>query len=376
MIRGIQLTLMAGPGVVVPVPRDVLDALQSVKVTVAAGETASGFELTFSIDKRSALNTIFLLSAGASPPIMRVLLIVTINGQPATLIDGVMTHHQLAPGSAREGSTLTVQGKDLTAVMDLIDFTGIPYPALPHIARVAIVLAKYAWLGIVPKVVPSLVDEVPLPIERIPIHWGSDLYYLQTLARQVGYAFYLEPGPAPGTSFAYWGPELRVGRPQPALNLDMDVHTNVESMSFSYDKEAKELPIVRIQEENTKAPLMIPIPDITPLNPPLGLIGPIPPKIKALDDTAHLKPGQALMRGIAYAAQHSDTVTATGSLDVLRYGRVLSARKLVGLRGAGVAFDGLYYVSQVSHEIKRGSYKQSFTLKRNGLMSTVPAVSL
>jgi hypothetical protein len=52
----------------------------------------------------------------------------------------------------------------------------------------------------------------------------------------------------------------------------------------------------------------------------------------------------------------------------------LKARKLVGVRGAGVAFDGLYYVSKVTHNIKRGEYKQTFELKRNGLVSTVPMV--
>jgi hypothetical protein len=67
-------------------------------------------------------------------------------------------------------------------------------------------------------------------------------------------------------------------------------------------------------------------------------------------------------------------VSGTGSLDVLRYGRVLKARRLVGVRGAGMAFDGLYFVKKVTHSIKRGSYKQNFTLVRNGLISTLPRV--
>ena len=32
------------------------------------------------------------------------------------------------------------------------------------------------------------------------------------------------------------------------------------------------------------------------------------------------------------------------------------------MRGAGPAFDGLYYVKSVTHDIKRGEYKQNFTL--------------
>ena len=41
---------------------------------------------------------------------------------------------------------------------------------------------------------------------------------------------------------------------------------------------------------------------------------------------------------------------------------MLKARSLVGVRGAGVAYDGLYYVKSVTHNIKRGEYTQSFTL--------------
>jgi len=71
----------------------------------------------------------------------------------------------------------------------------------------------------------------------------------------------------------------------------------------------------------------------------------------------------------------AESVTGEGSLDVTRYGGILKARQLVGVRGVGPAFDGLYYVKSVTHKIKRGDYKQNFKLSRNGLVSTVPAVS-
>ncbi|HTD87212.1 MAG TPA: hypothetical protein VK850_11600, partial [Candidatus Binatia bacterium] len=136
----------------------------------------------------------------------------------------------------------------------------------------------------------------------------------------------------------------------------------------------KTLPIVFIQNPQTKVPIPIPIPDITPLNPPLGLIPPMPKNIEPITDTAKYSPIRGAMIGLAKAAKSADGVTANGSLDVLRYGRVLKARKLVGVRGAGAAFDGLYYVKSVTHNIKRGEYKQSFTLSRNGLLSTFQTV--
>jgi hypothetical protein len=370
----VRLQLLAGPGVAVPVPRAVLDAVQEVKVESNSGETQSGFEITLSISNRSPLETLFLLTGGSSIPILRVVIAVTLGGATTVLMDGVMTHHELRSDTGPT-STLVVKGKDLTALMDVIELDGLPYPAMPPAVRVLVALAKYAAFGVIPLVIPSVLEDVPIPIDRIPRHQGTDYAYIKALAHEVGYVFYIDPGPAPGVSKAYWGPEIRVGAPQPALNVSLDdPHSNVRSVSFRFDKEKPELPIVYIQEPATKAPIPIPIPDITPLAPPLGVVPPLPPKITFLKDTAKLNPLAAAMKGLAYSAQHSDAVFGNGSLDVVRYGHVLQARQLVGVRGAGEAFDGLHFVTSVTSSLKRGEFTQTFSLARNGLVSTIPAV--
>jgi hypothetical protein len=374
MIDQVRLQLFVGPAVPLPAPRSVIDAVQEVKVETGSGATQSGFELTFKLSNRSPLHTLFLLTGGAGIPIMRVVIAVTVKGITTVLIDGVMTNHQVRSDGGPT-STLVVKGKDLTAVMDLFPLDGLPYPAMPAALRVLTALAKYAALGVIPVVIPSIIPDIPIPTSRIPRHQGTDYAYIKALADGAGYAFYIDPGPVPGTSKAYWGPEVRLGTPQPALNAALDgPHTNVESMQFTFDKERKELPVVYIQEPLSKLPLMIPIPDITPLNPPLGLVPPLPPKIKYLEDTAKLNPAAAAMKGLAYAAKHSDSVFGSGSLNVVRYGNVLKSRALVGVRGAGEAFDGLHYVSSVSSTLTRGSFTQQFTTARNALLSTVPVV--
>jgi hypothetical protein len=373
MLKGnIQLSLMIGPVVPVPAPREIVDALQSVTVKRATGEP-SGFQLVFQFSSKSPLNTLLLL-LGQVGPVIRVVITVIMNGTPSVLMDGVVVHHQLSPDVQTGRSTLTVTGSDLTAVMGLIDFSGIPYPAMPREARVLLIVAKYAIYGLIPLVIPSVFLDVPIPVDRIPTHQGTDLAYIHQMAEEVGYVFYIDPGPVPLTNIAYWGPEIKVGPPQPALNVNMDVHTNVESLGFQFDGTSKVMPIVFVQNELTKITIPIPIPDISPLNPPLGLLPPFPARFEPMPDTARLNPVQAVMLGLAKAAKTSDAVTGTGSLDVLRYGRVLNARSLVGVRGAGEAFDGLYFVKNVTHQIKRGEYKQDFTLTRNGLISTVPRV--
>ena len=373
MQDAIKLQLRIGP-VPIPAPQVVVESLASAKVEAGSGEAQAGFELTFDLPPTSPLRTLFLLSGGGSLPLMRVVLVVQINGQAEPVIDGVTTNVETVPGEGGV-SQLVVKGKDMSALMDIIELTGLPYPAMPPAVRVLVAVAKYAAFGVIPLVIPSVLEDIPIPIDRIPRHQGTDYAYIKSLAHDAGYVFYIDPGPAPGTSKAYWGPEIKVGAPQPALNVSTDgPHNNVKSLSFTFDKEKKELPVVFIQEPISKVPIPIPILDITPLNPPLGVVPPLPPKITFLNDTANMNPLQAAMRGLAYAGQHSDSVFGTGSLDVQRYGHVLRSRQLVGVRGAGDAFDGLHYVSSVTSTLKRGEFTQTFSLARNALLSTLPSV--
>lgn len=377
MLKGVHLSLMIGPIVPIPAPKVVIDHLENIEVTVA-DDGSSGFQLSFSLSNKSPLQILFLLTGGQPILFMRVIIVVTLSGQSEVLMDGVITHHQITPGSGGSQSTLTITGEDLTALMNQLDFGGFPFPAMPAEGRVALILAKYAVLGLIPLIIPSILVDVPIPTGRIPSQRGADLAYIKSLANQVGYVFYIDPGPKPGLNVAYWGPQIKIGIPQPALNIDMDAHTNVESLSFKFDNQKNKIPTVFIYNEITKVVFPIPIPPITPLNPPLGLIPPLPTSLvdltPARDDLSKRSIPQAIMMGLASAAKLAEAVTGTGELDVLRYGRVLKARQLVGVRGAGPAFDGLHYVTSVKNKLKRGEYKQSFELSRNGLISTVPKV--
>ena len=63
MLSSVQLSLMIGPVIPLPASRAVMDALVEVEVTVVdVGQ--SGFKLTFSVDKQSPLQILFLLTGG------------------------------------------------------------------------------------------------------------------------------------------------------------------------------------------------------------------------------------------------------------------------------------------------------------------------
>jgi hypothetical protein len=375
MLKGVHLTLMIGPAVPIPAPQSVIDALTSVQVT--SGKSKSGFQLTFAVSKKSPLLTTMLPAGYFDPMITRVIIIVTLSGFPNVLMDGIITNQELSASNEPGQSTLTITGEDLSVLMDVVEMPFMRFPNMPVIARVYAILAKYLAFGIVPLAIPPFFDlSVPLFTEKIPTQSGTDLAYLNSLASNHGYVFYVEPGPLPGQSIAYWGPDIRIPVPQPALSINMDAETNVESLSFTLDGLAKKILVFGIWDPFTrKIPIPIPLPNFNIFKPPLGLRPTPPSKVEFPSwGFSQEELPTVLDQALGALAESSDAISASGSLDVVRYGHVLRSRMLAGVRGAGLAYDGLYYVNSVTHNIKRGEYKQSFQLSRDGLISNTPKV--
>lgn len=368
----IHLTLMMGPRIPVPVPQPVTDALLSAQVTVASGQR-SGFQLAFDLSKNGLINTA-LLPGGFFDPEIRVVLVVTVQGTPTVLMDGVLIRQEVGVSNQPGQSTLTVTGEDLTVLMDLEDRTGTDYPAMSPAGRVAVMLTRYAQYGITPLVVPELIPQMSVPTHRVEAQNGTDLAYISELAKANGYVFYLDPGPVPGMSRAYWGPEVRLGIPQHALNVNMDALSNVDQLTFAFDGTAREEPRARVQIPATKISTLLPIPEVSILRPPLALKPAPALKKTTVNDAAKKETGSALAETLAKAMESADAVSGSGQLDVVRYGHVLRPRELVGVRGAGITYDGLYFVKSVTHNLQRGSYTQNFTLAREGLISRTPVV--
>jgi len=368
-----HLTLLIGPlPVPLPAPLPVMEALQRVEVN--SSRERSGFQITFSMGKTSPLQMALLPAGFFDPMITRVVIMVTFKGIPNVLMDGVVTRQEMQPGNEPGQSTLTITGEDLSVLMDVIELR-VPFIGMPEVARINLILAKYAAFGVVPVVVPPPVLSVDSPTSRFDTQDGTDRAYIKGLAAQSGYVFFVEPGPLPLQSIAYFGPDIRIPVPQPALSVNSDWDTNVESLSFSLDGLAKKTVIMFTFDPVTrKIPLPIPVPDINPLHPPLGLRQTPPAKVSFATDTTHLTPTELAKRAFGIMLQSADAISGSGSLDVARYGHVLRSRMLVGVRGAGIAYDGMYYVDSVTHSIKHGEYKQNFQISRDGLISQTPVV--
>ena len=373
MADGIDLTLLIGPGLPLPVPRSVLDAVESVEVT--SGTDRAGFQLTFTSGKTSPLVTTMLPAGYLDPIVTRVIIMVTVKGLPNVLMDGVVTQQQVSPANEPGKATITVTGEDLSVLMDLVELPK-PLPAIPDNVKVTAVLAPYLALGIVPVVIPPIISLIDIPTSKIKSQpLMTDRAFIQRLAEQCGYIFYVEPGPLPMQSIAYFGPDIRIPVPQPALNVNMDAHTNVESLSFSLDGMAKKVRIYTVMDPMTKKiPIPIPVPNINAVQTAAR---------RAADGAGENRVCRRCRQGAARRSGQRDSRLLDAQLGCdlrVRHARRAALRscaplaQLVGVRGAGLAYDGLYYVNSVTHNIKRGEYKQNFQLSRDGLISNTPRV--
>ncbi len=354
-ISSVRMQLYLGSRALQPAPAEVVDALVSLEVTNNDRER-DGFQLSFTLGKHQ--QEYRLLQRGYFDPPNQLSVELLIGARRQVLIDGIITNHQINPGQRPGQATLSVTGEDVSLRMDLDE----KRTNHPNQADSTIVEALIGAYNLTPDVTST--DDTPSENQRLPSQQGSDLAYIRQLADRNGFIFHIEPGDTPGTSVAYWGPDVRQGTPQPALTANMGPHTNVESLSFSFDALKPVEPLVEIQESDKDTATQIAPRSSTrqPLcaQPARALRHTLPP------NTAGLSSGRAGARAAAQIARSLDAVNVSGELDVLRYGRVLRARRLVDLRGVGQAYSGSYYVKQVTHTLRKGTYTQRFTLLREG----------
>lgn len=354
---GVRLQLMIGPTVPMPAPYHVMDALLSLQVTNSASER-DGFEMKFSVGKQPLLDY-GLLRDGLLDPPNRVMIIVVIGTLPQILIDGIITRHDLAPSRDPGQSQLTVKGEGIDLELEFED-KSVTYRNLSDSAIVTQIVSSY---GLLPDVTST--EEVPPEVERITTQQCTDLEFIRKLSRRNGFVFYVEPGDLPGLNRAYWGPEERSGASQPPLMHDMGANTNVDYIQPGFSALDAVTPQVSITEPITRQSIPISLP--SGFLPSLTSRPAQPLRTTIPRDTANLNLFQGMLRALTEARGAGDAVTASGQLDAARYGQALRARRLVEVHGVGNSYDGTYYVQQVTHGIRRGEYKQSFTLKREGL---------
>jgi hypothetical protein len=373
-LLGIHLSLQWGTVVPAPAAEAWMEALQSVEVTHAE-EGRSGFQLVFRIGQRPGdLQGYALLADPVAAVGSRVVLGLTVSGIPSVLFDGFITQQEFKPSAPPAASLFTLTGEDMSYRMDLEERSE-EYPGQSDEAIVQTILGRYAELGVTAEVTTPEVSEQPTEDERTSCQQGTDYAYLNELAARHGFTLYIVPGPVSGQSKAVWGPAQREGAPQPALSVNLDAETNVDSIDFSFDGLAAELYAGFIQDRTDNQRVEVVTTSAT--RPALASGDPLAfARVRAYRESA-VSSAEAFANAQALTdASTQSTLSATGELDTGRYGRILEARALVDLRGAGLMFDGTWRVKQVTHKIQPGSYKQGFTLSREAAGAATSAVEV
>ncbi len=364
---GIRLFLLVGKTVPLPASVEVTGALSKVEVTNDS-ERGDGFRISFAVGKDKTADY-GLLKSGVLDPFNRVVIGVALGPVPEVLVDGIVAHHQVVPGDEPDASTLTVMGRDLRQVLDLEE-KNEEYKNQPDSVIFARIVGGYGQYGLVPQATPT--TDVPIEIQRVPRQHETDLKFVERMAKRNGFVFYIQPVTI-GVNRAYFGPEVRGGLPQPALSAGPDFFANVKSLSFSQDALSPESPGGSFTEPITKT--SIPIPSLPSLKlPPLSSSPASAQRKTLLRDTANQNPIRAALTALAASTNAPDSVKGEGTLDTVRYGHVLRARGLVGVRGVGASYGGNYYVRGVRHVIARETYTQHFTISREGTGALLPVV--
>lgn len=374
---GIQLTLLIGKFVPTPASPTIVESLASVSVT-HNDRGPSTFQIQFNADRASPIATpdFPILFEQVVAIGNRVIVVVTLDMVPHVLIDGFITRQEVSHSRESGASSISVTGEDVGIQMDLRE-KSISYPSFGDATIVETLLAEYAMYGIEPVVIPTATDIVTVPVEWTPQQNETDRAYIEKLCQKHGYVFLIRPSLVPGTNVAYFGPPPRVSLPQPALTVDMGAATNVESISFSYDGLAPTTFTGMTQDDELEEDFPVVTAFSTRI--PLALEPALDFQQPFVRSQVYTDPRWDEAEAMAYAQSQTDlstdrVVTGNGTLDTLRYNAILDVPGLIGVRGAGLSYDGLYYLNSVTHTIARGSYTQSFQISREGLVSTVPVV--
>lgn len=373
--------LLVGPTIPLPAPPDLANAIESIEIR-NTDEGRDGFQIIFTIGRAGSQNPAgnvldySLIDNPLLNAFNRVIIMLVFGLSPTVLIDGIITHKQFSPSAEPGQSKLTITGEDVSIMMDRKE-SSTTHPNQPDIAIVSKIIASYSQYGLVPTVVPPASMDVPIIVNRVPSQQATDLQYIKSLAQAYDYIFYIEPTPVPGVNKAYWGPKQYAGVPQKALTVNMGADTNVKSINFQHSSLDSTIVMGSIQDPLLN--MKIPVITAGSLRPPLSVFPDWMTNLANAKTKQYRADGgvnviQAYSEAQSETDKSTDAVTVTGELDGASYGDVLRARKLVGLRGVGYMHDGFYYVKNVTHTVKKGEYKQAFTLVREGLGSTTAVV--
>lgn len=377
-ILGIRMTLLLGFGpVVLPAPAEALESIETFEIKMSA-IASSGFKLVLHAGREGPLGLL-------GPPFVsdprfqrdaRIVVAVLFGVKPVAVFDGVITKSQYLPGMGDNEGKLVLLGRDLSHLLDLEE-RSTEHPAMDETVIGNLITAEYGLYGIIPVIMPPVVIDPPIPVDRTPHQACTDMEYLRRMARRHGYKTFIDPGPVPGTSQLYWGPIPRPGLPQKTLSVNLGPMTDATDVTITHNGETLTTVSAQVHDRNTG--------QTTPVEAPVATTAPqgaAPDSLTRFGQTrttrmqtSGLNAMQAYARAQGIVNRSAeDVVEVTGTVNTVRYNDVLKPYQTVLLRGVGPIYNGSYTVAEVRHRISPGDYSQTFTLRRGELYALSPVV--
>ncbi len=377
-----QIEVLLGRVVPTPISAAMVQAIESIEVRQVL-EGRATFQLVFRVERAAGAADFDVLSGiqGRVMPSVRTIISAAIGGSKDVLMDGYITSVEVTPSDGARPALVTATGEDVSVRMDLVEHS-TEWPCMTDYVIANAIILSNADLALIPLVVPAPGGTLvpPNPIQSTPFQQGTDYQYLLYLAQKYGYTFRVYPGPVAGTNYAYWGPIVQTSPVrQTPLTVGTGVEANVQGMVFSYDGLQPHLVIGEVYDDLLGGLPLVTVP--SPIDPCFYAERP-PIVVQPLffRTTYRTYPaGGSYLKALAYGmgevlASQMSVATASGRLDVFRYGGLLRPYEAVGVRGAGASFDGYYFVTDVTHHIRQGVFTQEFRLARGGLGSLYSSV--
>jgi hypothetical protein len=349
-----------------PLPLPFVDALETIEVECST-DAASILRLRFALS-RNWIGDWDLQTVDLFRPMVPISVRLAFGSfVPETLVNGYVRDTRLSNGDRPGQARLEVVAMDATATLMNHIEQPMPYPNQPDNV---VAMQMFGHYGIV--ATPLTVWPVPLTRTALDTQTtvrAPDIRYLRRAARLHGHELYVQPEPLSGIDVGHFHPPFTRLPTQGVLSADFGAATNLTGFSVSYDALRPTMALGVALDPRTKAPIpaVAPIATELPMGAEPALLRGLPPAITRPLMRDAVNPAEAVAQARSLANRTSRALKGSGTVDGLKFGRILRAGLPVAVRGAGRQHSGNYYVTKVTHTIQRGSYTQRFEAWRNAV---------
>ncbi len=345
-----------------PADSDLLAAIRRIEVEDHA-EMADMVRISLAIAVNSKGSGWTVLDDDIFRRLTPIKVLITLGSKPAEpLIAGYVIETRAQLSNEPGESQLEVVAMDATVLMNLEEKVR-PWPDMADSDIASAIFSEHGLKPQVEQTRPSRQEVDTTVMQR-----GTDIQLLQQLARRSGYECFVEVEPGSGTTVGHFHSPRLDTTAQGVLNVNLGAATNVDSFAARNDLIGPLAAKVTGLDVATRSDQPAQVARVS--QPTLGKTSTSPndrPRQVLLANTGLAETGELQTLAQAVVNRSAWSISATGELNTVAYGRILRAKRPLMVRGAGPAFSGMYYVEKVLHSFTENGHSQHFSLRRNAL---------